>query len=148
MSLPPDPLSTIGLNLLLFSLSGVRFGVDVAQIEEMSAYDGKEAGDFFRFHEALGMGGKGVNYGTPTVLTIRTEDARKTRVMIDGPEDLIHVQIDELRPFPRIMAPFTLPKGMWAVVLRGERKILLIDFLYLLRQRSEKMIKTRQGKTE
>jgi chemotaxis signal transduction protein len=137
MSSFPEPRSATSLDLLLFSLSGVHFGVDVGQIEEMSAYDGKETGDLFRLNEALGMGGKKIYYETPTVLTIRTEDSRKARVMIDNPEDLIHIQLDEIRPFPRIMVPFTLPKGMWAVVLHGERKILLIDFLFLLRQRSD-----------
>jgi chemotaxis signal transduction protein len=137
MSPSPESLCSAGLDLLLFSLSGVYFGVDVEQIGGISTHDGKETEDVFRLPEALGMGGKKIHYGAPIVLTIRTEDSRKARVIIDAPEDLIHVQIDEIRPFPRIMVPFTQPRGLWAVTLRGEKKILLMDFLYLLRQRSD-----------
>jgi hypothetical protein len=144
MSLPPEPSYSVDLKLLLFSLAGVFFGIDVAQIEAMFAYDGEEAQDLFRFHEELGIDGKAIVYNTPTVLTVRTEDSRKYRVIIDGPEDLVDICMDEIRPFPRIMAPSLIRKGMWGVVLRGKRKILLVDFLHLLRQRSA--IKDHEGK--
>ena len=148
MSHSPDPLSSVNLNLLLFSLAGVCFGVDVAQIREMSTYDGKEAEDLFWFHQELGMEGKELIYDAPTVLVIRTGDARKYRVIIDTPADLVDIRIDEIWPFPRIMAPFVMQKGMWGVALRGERKILIVDFLFLLRRRSAIKEHDREGRNE
>ena len=135
MSLSSEPLSA-DLNVLLFSLNGVFFGVDVEQIEAMSAYNGQEDGDCYWFHKDLGIDGGDVPCGTPPVLTIRTGDSEKHCVLIDALEDFLSIRIEEIRPMPKIIAPFVRKKGLWGVVLRDGKPILLVDFLYLVRERS------------
>jgi hypothetical protein len=136
MSHSTDSLSSTPLHVLLFSFAGACFGVDTSQIEELSAHGGEEAADLFWFHEVIGIDGGDIFYHTPNVLAIRTEDARKYHVIVDAIEDLVEIGMEEIRPFPRIMASHVMQKGMWGVVLRDDKQILLVDFLYLWRQGS------------
>lgn len=136
MSHGPDSLSSPCLHLLLFSFAGVCFGVEAGQIAEMSAHGDENEANLFWFHEAIGIDGSNGCYHTPNVLAIRTEDARKYRVIVDAIEDLVDIRMDEIRPFPRIMASYVMQKGLWGVAIRSNRQILLVDFLYLLRQKT------------
>lgn len=136
MSLSSEPFCA-DLNVLLFSLNGVFFGVDVEQIESMSAYNGQEAGDCYWFHRILGIDRGEMPCGTPPVLTIRTGDSERRCVLIDALEDILSIRTEEIHPMPKIIAPFIMAKGLWGVLLRnGKPSILLVDFLYLVRERS------------
>jgi chemotaxis signal transduction protein len=123
------------LKLLLFSVGGVRFGCDAEQAEKVATYGGQAADDLFWFHQELGYGGVSVVYRAPSIVTVRTEDARSYRVIIDMMEEFIEVTADDICPFPRFMEPFFLRKGMWGVVQRGGGMILLLDFQRFLRDK-------------
>ena len=120
------------LNLLVFSVAGVRFGCDADQAEGVAAYRGDQGDELCWFHEELGFGGPAPEYGEPSVVTVRTADAGGYRVIIDRMEDLVEVTLDDISPFPQLMEPFVLAKGMWGVVEREGGMILLVDFLRLL----------------
>jgi hypothetical protein len=121
------------LNLFLFSVGGVRFGCDAEQIEGMSAYGGEEADDLFWFHKEFGYGSREIDYHSPSVVTIRTEDYGVYQIIIDMMEDIIEVTADDICPFPPLMEPFALHRGMWGTVVRGGRMIILLDFQRFLR---------------
>lgn len=123
------------LNLLLFSVEGVHFGIDAEQAERTAAYDGEVADDLFWFHEEMGYSDASVTYCSPVVVTIGTDGARTYRVIIDSMEDIVEIDQEEIHLFPPLMEPFALRKGMWGIVVKDDRMILLVDFKRLLRER-------------
>ena len=122
------------LNLLVFSVGGVRFGCDAEQAEAVAGYRGEEE-NLFWLHEELGYGGRPVHYRAPSVVTVKTEDARSYRVIIDQMEELIGISADDIAPLPRLMERSALGRGIWGVVERQGRMILLLDFQRFLRDK-------------
>jgi chemotaxis signal transduction protein len=126
------------LNLLLFSIGGVHFAIDADQAAGMTPYDGEVADDLFWFHEELDFGAASITYHSPTIVTIRTLDARPYRVIIDSMEHIGEFSLDDITPFPTLLEPFSLRMGMWGILVRNERVVLLLDLLRLLKERSLK----------
>lgn len=123
------------LTLVLFSVGGVHFAVDVEQAAGMTPYSGEQAEDLFWFHEELGFGNKPLTYHAPVIVTIRTGDAQPYRVIIDSMEEIAEFSRTDIRPFPELLEPIALHNGMWAILpLRGQM-VLLVDFQRLLRHR-------------
>ena len=79
----------------------------------------------------MGFGTAAITYQTPTVVTI----APSYRVIIDFMEDIVGFRKVDIHPFPELLEPFTLRKGLWGVVVKDGRMILLVDFIRLLRER-------------
>jgi len=123
-----------GLDLLLFSVGGVHFGVDAEQVEGTFSFTG-ESDDLFRFHREMAYGDDAVTYAEPVVIGIKTGDSQEYRVIIDMMEDVAGIVADDIHPFPPLVEPFALRKGMWGIVVKGDRMILLVDFLRLLKER-------------
>lgn len=121
------------LNLLLFSVGGVRFAIDADQVTGMTPYAGEEADDLFWFHEELDYGRGTPAYDDPVIIAIRTEDATSYRVVIDRMEDVAEICALGIRPLPPLLEPLLLRKGMWGVAERGGQMVLLVDFQRLLR---------------
>jgi len=128
------------LHLLLFSVGGVRFGVDLEQVSAMSAYGGEQGEDLFWFHEEMAYGEEPVPYGSPTVIAIRTGDERPYRVIIDSMEDIASFSLHRIRLLPALVEPLALRRGIWGVLPRDGDLVLLVDFRRLLQER------TRQSK--
>ena len=124
------------LRLLLFTVGGVRFGIDVDQIEGMTAYRGETGDDLCWFHDLLAYGGPPVRYLTPTVIAVRTETEPACRVIIDAMEAIIEVSQDEMACFPPLIEPFALRRGMWGLWWRSGTMTVLLDLLRLLPERS------------
>ncbi|MBW4054480.1 MAG: hypothetical protein HIU83_03565 [Proteobacteria bacterium] len=122
----------IRLNVLLFSVGGVHFGMDAELAVEISEYRGEEADDLFWFHKELGYGGDTLAYNEPVIIAIRTADSSSYRVIIDKMEDVAEISVLDIRPFPPLLEPVVLRKGMWGIVGRGEQMVLLVDFQRLL----------------
>lgn len=128
-------LASSTLNLFLFSVGGVHFAVDAEQATSMAPYAGEEAPDLFWAHKELGFGDKPVSYRSPTVVTIRTPDTRQYRVIIDTLEDIAEIDRNDIRLFPKLLEPVALRNGMWGIVVKDDRMILLVDFNRLQRER-------------
>ncbi len=123
------------LNLFLFSVGGVHFAIDAEQALGMTPYAGEEAEDLFWFHEELGFGNKATTYHSPTIVAIRTHDAEPYRVIIDSMEDIAEFSRNDIQLFPTLLEPIALRNGMWGIVVKDDRMILLVDFKRLLRER-------------
>lgn len=119
------------LNLLLFSVQGVHFGIDAEQALQTAPYGGEEAGDLFWFHEELGFGTPSTVYLAPTVITVGARGGRQYRVIIDSMEDIAECSLNDIRPLPANLEPFTLQKGIWGILPRNGRMTLLLDFMSL-----------------
>ena len=119
------------LSLFFFTVGEVHFAADVEQAAGMAPYSGECADDLFWFHEEFGFG-KTVAYQTPVVVTIRTRDGRPYRIIIDQMEEIVEFRRDDLRLFPEILEPKVMQNGMWAVLPRHGKLVLLVDFQSLL----------------
>jgi chemotaxis signal transduction protein len=122
------------LDLLLFSVGGVSFGVDAEQVEEILSWQGGDGSAWF--HRELGYPSDTISYRAPSVLKIKTEDAGHYQVIIDLLQDVTRIVAGDIHPFPPVVEPFALHKGMWGIVVKDERMILLVDFQRLMRERS------------
>jgi chemotaxis signal transduction protein len=120
-----------GLNLLLFSAGGVRFGVDAAQIAGTAAVTGDDAEKPAWLHELLEFGDRQVVYREPVILEVGTDGAGRWRVVVDAMEDIITVAVHEILPLPPPVELHVLGKGLWGVLPRGGMMILLMDFRLL-----------------
>ena len=129
--------SDIRIDLLLFSVCGVYFGVDAGQVTGIAAYNGEQADDLFWFHEVLEYGDATSTYFSPTVITIKTGGVPSYRVIIDKMEDIVDFSQNDIRLFPELLEPFTLRNGIWGIVVKDDRMILLVDFKRLLRDRMD-----------
>ncbi len=121
------------LNLLLFSVGGVYFGIDAELTAGITEYRGEEAEDLFWFHDVVGYGGSIPLYSTPTIVTVRLEGHHSYRVIIDKMEAIAEICSGDIRPFPPLMEAFALPKGMWGITVREGHMVLLMDFTRLVR---------------
>lgn len=122
------------LNLLLFSVWGVSFGIDADQVAEITAYKA-ETEDLVWFHDEMGYGDKKLRYHSPTIVTIKTDREMPYRVIIDSMQDITQFNWNDITPFPALMEPFSLQMGMWGILSRQGSMVLLLDFQRLLRNK-------------
>ena len=134
MSDAGDTHGPCSLNLLLFSVGGVHFGVDADQVEGTFSCQGEDPDGLHWFHKELDYGDDTVVYGAPTILGIRTGDSHSYRVVIDMMEDVTGIVADDIHPFPPFVEPFALRKGIWGIVMRDDRMVLLVDFYRILKE--------------
>lgn len=126
-------LSTV--NLLVFSVFGVHFGVDVEQVAGIADFYGESSDDLFWFHEQFEYGDAAAKYSSPVVVTIKTGGAQAYRIIIDSMIGIHEYQVREICLFPPLIKPFALRKGMWGLLVENNRMILLVDFQRLSRER-------------
>lgn len=121
-------LESAGLNLLLFSVGGIHFGVEAEQVVEVADYDGEQSDDLFWFHEELDYVTPVSGYSRPTVISIRTVDEQPYRIIIDLLEDVSEFSLNDLRLFPAHLEPFVMRGGLWGILMRNGVMVLLVDF--------------------
>lgn len=127
------------IELLLFSVGGVHFGVDVDQVAGIEGYEGDQADCPVWFHEELEFGVESAAYASPMVATVRTAGVQPYRVIIDSMEDIASFRVRDIQLFPDLLGLWPLQRGLWGVLpLRG-RLILLVDFYLLLKKRRATM---------
>ncbi|MDA8430231.1 MAG: hypothetical protein M0T70_13330 [Geobacteraceae bacterium] len=117
----------IRLNLLLFSVGGVHFGMDADLAAGMAAYNGEEAEDLFWFHKELEYCRDAFVYTAPFVVAVRTADSTSYRVIIDAMEDVVEISMMHISPFPPLLEPLALRKGLWGILPRNGHMVLLVD---------------------
>lgn len=125
----------IRLDLLLFSVGGVYFGADTGQVAGIAAYGGEQGDDLFWFHQELGYGAELTAYLSPTVVTIRTGDEQSYRVIIDSMDEIAEFHQDDIIPFPELLEPFAIRRGLWGILAGSGPIVLLVDFQLLLKQK-------------
>lgn len=126
----------IRLNLIMFSVGGVLFGVDAGLVAEITGFNDDEVEGSVWFHDALGYSCAPPDYLAPVIVSIRTEGSRQFNVIIDAMEDIVEISVTDIRPFPPLLEQVVRSKGLWGVVERCGRLVLLVDFH--LMQLSEK----------
>jgi hypothetical protein len=123
------------LALMRFSAGGVAFCADTDQIESVAVFDGTVSDELVWLRDELGCNGS-PDGGAPVVFTVKTGTGLPYQVVVDRMEGICEVTGKEIRPFPPLVEPFALKKGLWGVVFPGGRRALLIDFLLLAREKT------------
>ncbi len=116
------------IELLVFTMMGVRMGIDTRDIAEMLKPEvaHRQGLPIVALHERLQFKRTDVRYEDPHVLVIRDEGARRG-ILIDHPDEIALVEIDSIRPMPDIIALSGSGKGFWGAVLRDNGIIFLLD---------------------
>lgn len=117
------------IELLVFSMMGVRIGVDTAQVAGMlKPEDAEQQGlATIALHERLKFRGVAVSYSDPHVLVIKG-DGPRYGIVIDNPEDIAFMKVDSIRPMPDIFALSGSVNALWGAVIRDNDVIFLLDF--------------------
>jgi len=121
------------LELLTFSIGEVKMAVDTAQVAAMlKTGQAEERGvSVSSLFEKIPFYGAEIGYSAPHVIVIKDE-GEPYGVLIDRPDDIIRVSIDDIRPLPPVVASCSSSKAIWGAVLIAEGIILLIDFYKLI----------------
>jgi chemotaxis signal transduction protein len=116
------------VQLLRFTLGQVGFGVLASQIQALREYQELpgEPGACW-FHTRLGFP-DAPRYHAPTAALVSG-----TWLVLDAIEELLEVPLDAIRPFPSLVEPFSLRRGLWGVLPSHGRLILLVDLQQMLK---------------
>ncbi|HAK87745.1 MAG: hypothetical protein A2077_07240 [Nitrospirae bacterium GWC2_46_6] len=117
------------VELLTFNIGGVKMGVDTAQIAAMlETGQAEERGvSVSGLFEKMPFRGREITCSAPHVIVIKDE-GDPYGILIDRPDDILRVSIDDIRHLPPIFAACGCSKAIWGAVLKGEDVILLVDF--------------------
>ncbi len=122
-----DPAESEIFTYLLFSVTGIRFGVDTQQVSAI--LERQEAEDValpcIAADAALSIEQGVVAYHQPKVLLIRHAD--RFGLLVDSPEEIVDVTIDALRPLPELWRTARIETPIWGVLLYRGDIVLLID---------------------
>lgn len=123
------------LKLLLFAVGGVHFGLFAEQVVKVTAYRGEQSDHLLWFHRELGFLTQEMAYGAPSVVAIRMPDGQLYNLVIDAMEDIVTCRYDDIHLLPALVEPFALRSGIWGVLPRHGKLVLLVDILRLLAER-------------
>ena len=129
----------VAINLLLFEVAGIPFALFAEEVEEFAAFDGGSDPELVWFHREFGFRETEVVYRAPVVVTVRTGGGPRFRLIIDQMQEIAGFDGDDLRLFPPTVEPFALNKGVWGILPRGGRLVLLVDFRLLLQRKSREL---------
>ena len=121
------------IQILIFSISGVKLGIDMEQILEIRKPDQvkRKKNELVWFHEKIPFRGDSISYKSPMVILPKDAEA-VLGIIIDQPEDILPVSINSIQPLPPLMEKLDKSSPIWGVVLREEHLILLVDLYKLL----------------
>lgn len=116
------------LTLVVFSVAGVRFGVDTRQVAAISDYtpDADPEG-------VILLAERFANHTpsrpcSPTAILELRCNSRIYRVAVDRVEEFIEISGDAILPLPDLVQPYAVKSGIWGVAVRDGRMLLLLDF--------------------
>jgi chemotaxis signal transduction protein len=121
------------VQLLLFRLGSVLFGVPAEQVAGLRGYGEAGAGAEppTWIHARLGFP-EAPRYRDPTAALVPRADRPPAWVVLDSIDDLLEVELDAVRPFPALAEPHALRRGMWGILPSQGRLVLLVDLDQLL----------------
>lgn len=117
------------MEVLTFNIGGVKMGVDTSQVAAMlKPEQAEEMGiGVSGFAEKIPFRDSDITYSTPKVIVIKDEGI-PYGILIDRPDDIVPVSIDDIRPLPPVVNACIGSKAIWGALLRGAEVILLVDF--------------------
>lgn len=124
---PPEEIQ-----VLVFEIMGMRFGVDMEQIGKMAelSYAEDRGWNILEFHQVIPLRGAETVYRSPKVLLIKDETGGRA-VLIDHAKNVVRVDLDSIRLFPPLLSAKRRSAAVWAVAFVDGEVVLLVDFYRL-----------------
>lgn len=114
------------LRCLVFSYRQEHFGIDVEQIDALSAMDQASDVELSYFHELFSGQPASVVYRHPLLLLMKT--AKQTRgIVIEQPDNIVDVSLENIRPLPPLIAACRNNHPLWGVAVRENEWFFLVD---------------------
>jgi hypothetical protein len=123
------------IRLLLFRLGEVRFGVLADQVAGLREIGPAEAGPDAWIHDRLGFP-EAPRYRAPTAARVSRPGQPPGWVVLDAIEDLLEVGLEAVRPFPALVEPHALRRGLWGILPGQRPPVLLVDLCQLVERRT------------
>jgi hypothetical protein len=129
------------VNLLFFSACGVRFAVDADQVAGTAAFEEESEEGPPRLFTVMGCGDQSVDKRGATMLTIKSNNLEPFRLVVDVLEDMAGISVGDIRSLPPLIEPFALQRGMWGVIVRDGKLVLLMDFQRLMKNKGPERVR-------
>lgn len=129
------------IQVLTFTVMGVKMGVDTEQVAEVMEVDGAESRGLAvqRFHENISFGEMPIKYHSPKAIMIKDE-SEPYIVVIDNPDNITIVNVRSIQPMPPLIAMNSATRQFWGAIPGNEGIILLVDF-FRFRERQDRLLK-------
>jgi len=117
-----------GLNLILFHVNDVLFGVELFQVSEICEPTGGHLPSEIKAlgEEFFGNSGKIKNGGKVFAMKNNTGARQDYGILTNDPEDIIEISLDNIRPLPAIVGKLKRYKSLWGgFIYKGEVGLLL-----------------------
>jgi len=119
------------LRLVLFSVAGACFGVDTRQVAAISDYTpDADPEEVTMLAERFAKRTLSRPCPPTAILEVLCNNTI-CRVAVDRVEEFIEITGDAILPLPGLVRPYAVKSGIWGVVVRGGRMLLLLDFAKL-----------------
>ena len=114
-------------SVIVFDLVGTKFAVDLDQVSEISEYHSPSDLLFplIQLTETVLFPGKDLEYKSPKLLKIKDENYYG--VLIDQPEGIIHLTIEKIMAFPKLLVKAMKSSPLWGAFMLKEEMVFLLD---------------------
>ncbi|WP_371374150.1 hypothetical protein [Sporomusa aerivorans] len=113
------------VQLLLFTVSGNRYGIDIDQIAALRNADSTESPLYF----AQLMGVHNVTKSACSKQLIIKHTGNRP-VLITEPEEVATVSTGSIRPVPAILKKTAGEKGVWGLLPQSQQRVIILVDLY------------------
>jgi chemotaxis signal transduction protein len=120
------------IEILIFSVMGIKLGVDTAQVNAILEMDQASGRDLpvTDIDNLITLCVEPVVYKSPKVLLVKRHSSTLA-IKVDRVEEIELVRLDRIQPMPVLIEKCMGTKAIWGSVADGDEIILLIDFYKL-----------------
>ncbi|MDP2646411.1 MAG: hypothetical protein Q8P24_15845 [Desulfobacterales bacterium] len=117
------------IQVLTFTVMGVRMGVDTEQVAEVMEVDGAERRGLTvqRLHEKISFGKMAIQYHAPKAIMIK-DHHEPYILVIDNPDHITVVSVRSIQAMPPLIAMNSATRLFWGAIAGNEEIVLLVDF--------------------
>ncbi len=121
------------IQILIFKMNETRIGINTEQISVLMKHEEAMERELqiFSFQDKLPYCENYTNLKSPRVLVLK-EEYIASGVIIEQPEDIIHITIDSIQPLPPLIETCYRSGLFWGGTVISKEIILLVDFYKLL----------------
>jgi len=120
------------ISILVFSVGGVRFGVEASQITAIDQERISVEDELIRLGTLLGLS-ESTDNNAGVLLELRHESITKRLLLVDKIEDIIEIPLTDIQLLPAVIAERLLGRGIWGVIQKGDKILILLDIHRVLK---------------
>ncbi len=124
------------IQVLIFKMNETRIGINTEQISVMLKHEDAMERELqiFSFQDKLPHCEDYTILKSPRVLVLNEENIA-SGIIIEQPEDIIHITIDSIQPLPPLVETSYRSGLFWGGTVINKEIIILVDFYKLLRNK-------------